>query len=89
MTATSGQVTGAGTKRLGSLNVQSPIAMKALIGNVGTISITNYPPGGAGFKYVELAPGDVFIFDYVSTLHFVWYNSDNPGDGVCWLSLNV
>ena len=90
MTATSGQVRGAGIKRLGSINVQSPIAMKALLSNVGTITISPFPPGQAGIlEGIQLAPGDVFVFDWVSTLHYIWYNAPNPGDGVSWLALNV
>ena len=90
MTATSGQVKGAGIKRLGSINVQSPIAMKALIGNVGTITISPFAPGQSGvLEGIQLAPGDVFVFDYVSTLYYIWYNAANAGDGVSWLALNV
>ena len=89
MTAISGQVKGDGTQRLGSDYVQGPIAMKALLGNAGTITITDYPPGGAGSEHIELAAGDVFIFDYVGNLDSIWFDSDNAGDGVSWIRLDV
>ena len=89
MTAISGQVTGLGTKVLGTQHIQGPLVMKALLGNAGTITITDFRPGQAGQEHIELAAGDTFYFDYVGSLYNITINSDNAGDGVSWLKLDV
>ena len=89
MTAISGQVKGAGTRVLGNQHIQGPLVMKALPGNAGTITITDFRPGQAGMEHIELAAGDTFYFDYVGNLYNIVFNSDNAGDGVSWLMLDV
>lgn len=89
MTAISGQVTGAGTKVLGTQHIQGPLVVKALLGNAGNITITDFRPGQAGMEHIELDAGETFYFDYVGSLYNIVINVDNAADGVCWHMLDV
>ena len=93
MSAISGQkaVTTAGTEEaLGDQAVNGPLMVKALAANVGTIYIGNAGGGAVSSATgLELAAGDIVIFDWVSNLATIMVDSSVNGEGVAWLCLNV
>jgi len=93
MPAISGQktVTTAGTaEALGSQLINGPLLVKALPDNAGAIAIGN---DGANDVTVSsgllLAADEVVVFDFIGSLASVWLDSENDGEGVAWLALNV
>ena len=93
MSATSGQttVTTAGTAvALGAGIVGGALMVKALIGNVGNVFIGNDGAGDVtSANGLELAPGDVMIFDTVSNLSALIVDSAENGEGVSWIMLGL
>jgi len=89
MTAMSGQVKGAGSYVVGTQHIQGPLVIKALLGNAGNIAVADFRPGQAGQSHIELDAGDTFYFDYVGSLYNIVIVSQNAGDGVCWIMLDV
>jgi hypothetical protein len=93
MPAISGQksVTTAGTaEALGAQLINGPLLVKALPDNAGAIAIGN---DGANDVTVSsgllLAANEVVVFDFIGSLASVWIDSENDGEGVAWLVLNV
>jgi hypothetical protein len=93
MSAISGQktVAAAGTEEaLGSQLVNGPLMVKALNANTGLVFIGNAGGGVvASNSGMELAAGDVVIFDWVASLSTIIVDSAVNGEGVAWLALNV
>ena len=93
MSANSGQttVTTAGTAvALGNGIVGGALMVKALIGNVGNVYIGNDGAGDVtSANGLELAPGDVMIFDTVSNLSALIVDSAENGEGVSWIMLGL
>lgn len=93
MAAISGQktVTTAGTaEALGSQYINGPLMVKALAGNTGAIAIGN--DGGDDITTANgllLSAGDAVVFDFVGSLASLFIDSENNGEGVSWLALNV
>jgi len=92
MSATSGQKTIAanGTaEALGSGQVHGALMVKALNGNAGDVYIGNDGAGDVtNANGLELAAGDVVIFDTISNLGALMLDADNNGEGVSWILLN-
>ena len=93
MSANSGQmtVTTAGTAlALGEGLVGGALMVKALIGNAGQVYVGNDGAGDVtSANGIELASGDVVIFDTVSNLSALIVDSDNNGEGVSWIMLGL
>ncbi len=93
MSAISGQktVTAAGTaEALGSGQVHGALMIKALIGNAGQAYIGNDGAGDVtSANGIELAAGDVMIFDTVSNLSALIVDADVNGEGVSWIMLSA
>lgn len=93
MSAISGQktVTAAGTaEALGTAPINSPLMVKALNGNVGDVYIGGDGSGDVtSANGLELAAGDVVVFDFVSSLGSLILDSAQNGEGVSWIALNV
>ena len=93
MPAISGQktVTSAGTAvPLASLPINGPLIVKALNSNAGNISVGN--DGNNDVTVTNgllLAAGDEFYFGYIGNLSSIYIDSENDGEGVSWLALNV
>ena len=84
-------VTTAGTAvPLGTVQVSSALAVKALDTNTGVIAV-----GNDGTKDVttsnglRLLPGEMTIFAYVSNLATIYIDSAVNGEGVSWLVLEA
>jgi hypothetical protein len=92
MSAISGKktVTAAGTAvALGSGQVHGPLMVKALVANTGYIYIGNDGAGDvASTNGLELAAGDVCIFNSVSNLSSLMVDSSVNGEGVSYIFLN-
>ncbi len=93
MSATSGQttVTTAGNEvPLGSLQVNGPIAVRALVSNTGIIYLgndgNNQVSSASGF---QLSAGETIVFHFIGNLSSIWVDSSVNGEGVCWLCLDV
>lgn len=93
MSAISGQktVAAAGTaEALGSASLQGPLMIKALIANTGYIYVGNDGAGDvASGNGLELAAGDVVVFDWVGSLANIIIDSSVNGEGVSWLLLSA
>ena len=93
MSAISGQktVAAAGTaEALGSGQVHGALMIKALIGNAGQVYIGNDGAGDVtSANGIELASGDVMIFETVANLSAVIVDSDANGEGVSWIMLGL
>ena len=91
--AVSGQktVTAAGTAvQLGTVLVNGPLLVKALVGNAGDVYLGNDGAGDVTLSNgLELSPGDVVVFEFVGTLGALYLDAANNGDGVAWLLLSV
>jgi hypothetical protein len=92
MSAKSGQKTVAATgtaEVLGAGQVHGALMIKGLIGNAGNAYIGNDGAGDvSSANGLELAAGDVVIFDHVSNLSALFVDVDNNGEGVSWIMLN-
>jgi hypothetical protein len=93
MSAISGKktVTAAGTaEALGSVSLQGPIMIKALIANTGYIYVGNDGAGDvASTNGLELAAGDAVVFDWIGSLANIIIDSSVNGEGVSWLLLQA
>jgi hypothetical protein len=93
MSAISGQksVTAAGTaEALGTTQINGPLMVKALAGNAGAVYLGNDgTPDVASTNGLELAAGEVAVFEWVGNLGSLYLDAANNGDGVAWLVLNV
>ena len=91
--AISGQkaVTTAGTAVvLGSQVINGPLQVKALEANTNPVAIGNDGAGDVTLSNgIQLAAGDVVVFDFIGNLASVWIDATTNGEGVAWLSLNV
>jgi hypothetical protein len=80
----------AGTaEALGSQAINGPLMVKALIANTNNAYIGNVAGDVASTNGLELAAGDVVIFDFVGDLSHLFIDVDTNGEGVSWLMLNV
>jgi hypothetical protein len=84
-------VTAAGTaEALGSGQVHGALMIKAQVGNAGYIYVGNDGAGDvASTNGLELAAGDVAIFDHVSNLSAIMVDSSVNGEGVSWIMLSI
>lgn len=93
MSAISGQkaVTAAGTaEALGSALINGALMVKALAANTGYIYVGNDGAGDVtSANGLELAAGEVFIFDFLSSLANIMVDSSVNGEGVAWLMLDA
>lgn len=92
MPAKSGQttVTTAGSEvPLGAVQVNGPLAVRALASNSGVIYLGNdgnhQVSSTSGF---QLSAGDTIIFDFVGNLASILVDASVNGEGVCWLCLD-
>jgi hypothetical protein len=92
MSAKSGQktVAAAGTAEvLGEGQIHGALMVKGLNGNAGDVYIgCDGAADVTNANGLELAAGDVVIFDHVSNLSALWLDVDNNGEGVSWIMLN-
>jgi hypothetical protein len=93
MAAISGQETvdAAGTAQaLGTQVIQGPLMVKALDANAGLVYLGNDGAGDvASTNGINMAAGDVVVFDHVGNLSSLMLDAANNDDGVAWLMLNV
>jgi len=83
-------VAAAGTaESLGSQPVNGPLMVKALIANTNNAYIGNVAGDVASTNGLELAAGDVVIFDFIGDLSHLFLDVDTNGEGVSWLMLDV
>ena len=92
MAAQSGKktVTTAGTEvALGTIQINGPLMVKALIANTGTIYVGNNGDGTvASTTGLELSAGDCIVFEWVGSLASIMIDSSVNGEGVSWIALN-
>ena len=92
MTATSGQktVAAAGTaEAAGSTPINGPLMVKALLANGGNVFVGNDGAGDvASTNGIELAAGDVVVFDHVSSLAALIVDAAVNGEGISWIMLD-
>ena len=93
MSAISGQKTiaAAGTAlALGTGLIHGPMMIKALIANTGYVYVGNDGAGDVtSGNGMELAAGEVVVFDHVGSQASVIVDVSVNGEGVAWLMLNV
>jgi hypothetical protein len=92
MAAKSGQtvVTTAGTEVvLGTETINGPVMVKALAGNTDLVYLGNVDGAVASGTGLELAAGEVVIFNQVGDLGSILVDSAVDGEGVAWLALEV
>ena len=93
MPAISGQktVTAAGTAEArGSQLVNGPLMIKALEANTNPVAVGNDGANDVTLSNgLQLAAGDVIVFDFIGTLASVWIDATTNDEGVAWLALNV
>ena len=93
MSAISGQKTiaTAGTALvLGSQPIHGPLMLKALDANTGYVYIGNDGAGDVtSANGLQMAPGDVVVFDHVGDLVNIIVDVSVNGEKVAWLMLNV
>lgn len=93
MSAISGQktVTTAGTAvALGTLQVNGPLAVKALPGNTGVIYIGNDGAGDVSSSNgFPLSAGDPIVFESVDSLADIFIDATVNGEGVGWHRLDL
>ena len=84
-------VTTAGTSvSLGSQVINCPLMVKALTSNTGSIAIGNDGSDDISTSNgLLLSADDIVIFDFVGNLASLYIDSENDGEGVSWLALNV
>jgi len=64
--------------------------VKALLANTGYVYIGNDGAGDvASTNGLELAPGDIVVFDHVGNLANIIIDVSVNGESVAWLCLNV
>ena len=92
MATISGQtvVTTAGAEVvLGSGVINGPVLVKALAGNTGLVFVGNVAGAVSSSTGVQLAAGEVLIFNQVGNLGSILVDSAVNGEGVAWLALEV
>ena len=93
MPAISGQktVTTAGAaEALGSQLINGPLMVRALEANTNPVAIGNDGGGDVTLSNgLQLAAGDVVVFDFIGSLDSVRVDATTDGEGVAWLALNV
>ena len=93
MSAISGQqaIAAAGTaEALGSQPIHGPLMIKALAANTSYVYVGNDDAGDVtSANGLELAAGEVIVFDHVSNLAEIIVDSAVNAEGVAWLMLNV
>ena len=93
MAALSGQkaIAAAGTaEALGSQLINGPLMVKALIANTNNMFIGSDGAGDVtSANGLQLAAGDVVVFDFVGNLATLWLDSAVNGEGVSWIVLNL
>ena len=93
MAALSGQkaIAAAGTaEALGSQLINGPLMVKALIANTNLMYIGSDGAGDVtSANGLQLAAGDVVVFDFVGDLATLWLDSAVNGEGVSWIVLNL
>ena len=93
MPAISGQktVTAAGTAEvLGSQLINGPLMIKALEANTNPVAVGNDGTNDVTLSNgLQLAAGDVIVFDFIGNLASVWVDVTTDGEGIAWLALNV
>jgi hypothetical protein len=92
MAARSGQtaVTTAGTEvALGSVQIDGPLMVKALAANTGLVFIGNTGGAVTSATGMQLAAGEVVIFNWVGHLGSILVDSAVNGEGVAWLALEM
>ena len=93
MAALSGQqaIAAAGTaEALGSQLINGPLMVKALIANTNLMYIGSDGAGDVtSANGLQLAAGDVVVFDFVGDLATLWLDSAVNGEAVSWLVLQV
>ena len=93
MSAISGQKTiaTAGTAlALGTQMIHGPLMLKALDANTGYVYIGNDGAGDVtSGNGLEMAAGDVVVFDHVGSLASIIVDVSVNGEKVAWLMLNV
>jgi hypothetical protein len=91
--AYSGQkaITAAGTaEALGEGQIDGPLMVKALAANTGLMFIGNDGAGDVTLSNgLELAAGEVVVFEWVGNLSSLVVDSAVNGEGVAWLRLNI
>ena len=93
MPSISGQTTvpSAGTSvPLASQLINGPLIVKALGSNSGSIAIGNDGNNDVTTSNgLLLSAGETVVFDFVGNLSSLYIDSENNGEGVSWLALNV
>jgi len=93
MSAISGQktVAAAGTaEALGSGQVHGSLMVKGLLANTGNVFVGNDGAGDVtSANGIELAAGNVMIFESVSNLSALVVDSAVNGEGVSWIMLGL
>ena len=93
MPALSGQktVTSAGTaEALGDQVINAPLMVKALEANTNPVAIGNDDSEDVTLSNgLQLAAGDVVVFEFVSNLKSLYVDVTTNGEGVAWLVLSV
>ncbi len=84
-------VTAAGTaERLHTgLQVNSPVMVKALPANSGTMYVGGVAGDVSSSNGMPLAAGEVAVFEFIGDLSEIWVDSTVNGEGVAWISLDV
>jgi hypothetical protein len=84
-------IAAAGTaEALGTGQVAGPLMVKALAGNTGLVYVGNDGAGDvASANGLELAAGEVVVFQFVSQLSAIMVDSAVNGEGVTWLCLEI
>jgi hypothetical protein len=93
MPSLSGQktVTTAGTAvALGTQPINAPLIVKALGTNTGAIAVGNDGANDVSTSNgLLLGPGEEVSFEFVGHLASLFIDSENDGEGVSWLVLNM
>jgi hypothetical protein len=84
-------VTAAGTAvPLGSQQIAAPLMVKALSANTGLVFLGNDGAGDVtSANGMQLAAGEMVIFNHVANLSALYLDAAVNGEGVCWLVLEA
>ena len=75
---------------LGSQTINGPLMVKALSSNAGSIAIGNDGSNDVTTSNgLLLSASEAVVFDFVGNLASLYIDSENDGEGVAWLALNV
>lgn len=72
---------------LGSDNINSSLAVKALTTNTGLVFLgdSTLASGSNGYP---LNAGEMLVFENVGDLDSLYLDAEVPGEGVAWIALN-